>query len=152
MEMSRDSEPTTSPQEEHSGRDAFSLLTGNQKRWIALLVAFAGMFSPMSSFIYYPAIDSLAAGLHVSVEMVNITVTSYLVVSGIAPSLLGNAADMLGRRPIYVLAFMLYFGANLGLALQNSFPGLLSLRMLQEHRKFRYVYCCQKVDHLKILI
>ena len=61
------------------------------------------MFSPMSSFIYYPAIDSLAAGLRVSVEMVNITVTSYLVVSGIAPSLLGNAADMLGRRPIYVL-------------------------------------------------
>ena len=101
------------------------------KRWIVLIVAFAGMFSPLSSFIYYPAINSLASGLQTSVEAINLSITSYMIVSGILPSILGNAADQVGRKPVYIFAFIVYFIANLGLALQNSFPALLVLRMIQ---------------------
>lgn len=54
-----------------------------------------------------------------------------MIVSGIIPSLIGNAADTLGRRPIYILALAIYLAANIGLALQRSFPALLVLRMLQ---------------------
>ena len=101
------------------------------KRWIVLIVAFAGMFSPLSSFIYYPAINALASGLQTSVESINLSITSYMIVSGILPSILGNAADQIGRRPVYVVAFVVYFIANVGLAIQNSFPALLVLRMIQ---------------------
>lgn len=109
----------------------FTVFTTPQRRWIVFLAAFAGMFSPMSSFIFYPAITSIANGLNVTVELVNLAVTTYMVVSGIVPALLGTAADKYGRRPVYILALSIYLVSNIGLALQNSFPALLVLRMLQ---------------------
>ncbi|KAI1487335.1 major facilitator superfamily transporter [Biscogniauxia mediterranea] len=109
----------------------YSAFSPWQKRWILFLSALSGMFSPMSSFIFYPAITALASGIGVTVGLVNLAITTYMVVSGITPALLGNAADELGRRPIYILAFSIYFAANVGLALQNSYPALLVLRMVQ---------------------
>jgi MFS family permease len=40
-------------------------------------------------------------------------------------------ADMVGRRPVYLLVLTVYFGANLGLSLQRTYAGLLVLRMIQ---------------------
>ncbi|RYP81118.1 hypothetical protein DL769_002127 [Monosporascus sp. CRB-8-3] len=109
----------------------YSVFTEKQKRWIVFLAALAGMFSPMSSFIFYPAITSLATSLNVTVGLVNLAITTYMVVSGITPAILGNAADKIGRRPVYVLALTVYLLANIGLALQNDFAALLVLRMMQ---------------------
>ncbi|KAI4100261.1 MAG: hypothetical protein L6R37_005581 [Teloschistes peruensis] len=109
----------------------YSNFTKAQKRWIIGLVAFAGMFSPMSSFIYYPAIHTIALDLGVTITLVNLTITSYMVVSGITPAFVGGLADSLGRRPIYIATFLVYLAANIGLALQRSYPALLVLRMLQ---------------------
>lgn len=108
-----------------------STFSTNQKRWIIFVTALAGLFSPLSSFIFYPAINAMSQSLDVSVGMVNLAITTYMAVSGVAPALIGTAADNLGRRPIYVLALTIYFVANIGLALQNSFAALLVLRMLQ---------------------
>ena len=109
----------------------YSIFSKTQKRWIVLLIAFAGMFSPLSSFIYYPATHALATDLHTSIEAINLSITTYMIVSGITPSILGDAADQIGRRPVYIFAFVVYFAANIGLALQNSYPALLVLRMVQ---------------------
>ncbi|KAI9873713.1 MAG: hypothetical protein M1830_010695 [Pleopsidium flavum] len=116
---------------DQSSTSSYSIFTTVQKRWIVLLVAFAAMFSPLSSFIYYPALSSLATDLKVSLELMNLTITSYMIVSGITPAMIGNMADMVGRRPVYVLTFLVYFAANIGLALQRSYPALFVLRMLQ---------------------
>ena len=109
----------------------YSKFTKAQKRWIVLLVAFAGMFSPLSSFIYYPAIHTIALDLSVTITLVNLTVTSYMIVSGITPAIVADLADVVGRRPVYLTTFLVYFVANIGLALQRSYPVLLVLRMLQ---------------------
>lgn len=111
--------------------EQYSTFTTWEKRWIIFITAFAGMFSPLSSFIFYPAITSISEGLGVTIGLVNLAITTYMIVSGIAPTLIGNAADTLGRRPIYILALSIYFVANVGLALQNSLSALLVLRMLQ---------------------
>ncbi|KAI0539784.1 major facilitator superfamily transporter [Xylaria digitata] len=109
----------------------FSAFTPPQKRWILFLTGFAGSFSPLSSFIFYPAIVPIASSLGVTVRLVNLAITTYMVVSGIVPAILGSAADKVGRRPVYILALSIYFVANIGLALQNSYPALLVLRMVQ---------------------
>ncbi|KAF2969968.1 hypothetical protein GQX73_g3601 [Xylaria multiplex] len=109
----------------------FSAFTPCQKRWILFLTGFAGSFSPLSSFIFYPAIVPIASSLGVTVGLVNLAITTYMVVSGIVPAILGSAADKIGRRPIYILALSIYFVANIGLALQSSYPALLVLRMVQ---------------------
>ncbi|KAB5586218.1 major facilitator superfamily domain-containing protein [Coniochaeta sp. 2T2.1] len=91
----------------------------------------AGAFSTLCSYIYYPALVPIAAELGVPIILVNLTITSYLVVAAIAPAIMGSMADQSGRRPIYILMFALFIGANVGIALQTSFPALLVLRMLQ---------------------
>ena len=50
---------------------------------------------------------------------------------GIAPMIIATASDESGRRPAYIICFVLYTAANLGLALQDSFAALLGLRLLQ---------------------
>lgn len=66
-----------------------------------------------------------------SVELINLTLTSYLLVAGIAPSIVGDVADHSGRRPIYLVTFAIYFVANVGLAVQRKYTALLLLRMVQ---------------------
>jgi MFS family permease len=109
----------------------YSAFTTTQKRWIVAIVAFTGGFSSLTSFIYFPAIPFLAADLAVSTEQINLTVTAYLIMSGIFPSVVGNAADALGRRPVFIVTLAVYIVANIGLALQSSFGVLFFLRIVQ---------------------
>ncbi|OAP58193.1 hypothetical protein AYL99_07283 [Fonsecaea erecta] len=44
---------------------------------------------------------------------INLTITTYMAVATIAPTLVGSTADVLGRRPIYMVALTLYLGATL---------------------------------------
>ena len=89
------------------------------------------MFSGLSSFVYCPAIRTLTYTLKTLIGLINLTITSYLVVLGVAPSIIGDMADQTGRRPLYIVAFAIYTGANLGLALQSSCSAQLVLRMIQ---------------------
>ena len=109
----------------------YSSFTGSQKAYISYAVSFSAMFSGLSSFIYYPAITALSSSLNVSIEAINLTITSYQIVSGVAPSILGDMADQTGRRPVSLIALSLYLAANLGLATQDSYVALVLLRCLQ---------------------
>ena len=124
------SEPTTTaPMDEDT--EPYSVFSPWQQNTIIGLAALGGWFSSISSFIYFPAIPFIASDLHVSVQQVNLTVTAYLIMSGIFPSVMGDAADRFGRRPVFLAALAIYFGANIGLALQSHFIILFVLRMLQ---------------------
>jgi len=118
-------------QEQSPDTPLYSIFTRAEKRWIVFLVAYAGLFSPLSSFIYYPALFNLAQDLNITLTMANLSITTYMLVSGIAPSILGDMADTLGRRPLFLFAILTYTIANVGLAIQRSYPALLVLRMLQ---------------------
>lgn len=111
--------------------EAYSSFSKSSKAWITLLVAMSGFFSPLSANIYFPAITYISQDLHVSLELVNLTITAYLICQCITPSITGDLADMIGRRPVYLLVLTVYFGANLGLSLQRTYAGLLVLRMIQ---------------------
>jgi len=54
-----------------------------------------------------------------------------MIFQGLAPTIFGDLADMAGRRPTYLICFLLYIGANVGIALQDSYGALLVLRCLQ---------------------
>ncbi|KAH6636428.1 major facilitator superfamily domain-containing protein [Chaetomium tenue] len=110
---------------------AYSAFSKNQIILILCLASFAASFSPLSSFIFFPAIDDLAQALDVSVGKVNLTITSYMIVAGLAPAILGDLADNIGRRMIYLFMMIVYCIANTGLALQTNWTALFLLRMLQ---------------------
>ncbi|KIX07002.1 uncharacterized protein Z518_04978 [Rhinocladiella mackenziei CBS 650.93] len=109
----------------------YSVFTTKEKRLIIAAGSLAGFFSPLSSSIYLPALNSIADALHVSGSQINLTVTTYLILQGIAPMMIAGFSDSMGRRPAYILCFSIYLVANLGLGLQNSYAALLVLRCIQ---------------------
>lgn len=66
-----------------------------------------------------------------SVELVNLTVTSYLILQGIAPSIWGPLSDVKGRRVAYFFTFLVFLGACVGLAETKNYATLVVLRSLQ---------------------
>ncbi|RWA04492.1 hypothetical protein EKO27_g10612 [Xylaria grammica] len=90
----------------------YTVFTKWEKRSINLQSSFAAMFSTLSSYIYFPALVPMAKDLHVSVALINLTVTSYLIIAAVAPAFMGDLADQGGRRPVYILMFFLMLGAN----------------------------------------
>lgn len=91
-------------------------------------------FIPVSGFasnIYFPALPTIADDLKVSLELVNLTVTSYLIFQGIAPSFWGPLSDVRGRRIAYTCTFVVFIGACIGLAETKNYATLIVLRCLQ---------------------
>ncbi|KAK4644097.1 hypothetical protein QC761_301760 [Podospora bellae-mahoneyi] len=110
---------------------AYSVFSKSTKRWIVTMIAFSSFVSPMTANIYFPALVPVARDLDVSVSMINLTLTTYMIFQAIAPTLVGDLADAAGRRPAFLICFVIYIFANLGLALQKNFAALLVLRMVQ---------------------
>ncbi|KAG8531162.1 uncharacterized protein KY384_004520 [Bacidia gigantensis] len=109
----------------------YSVFTGGQKRLTVFVVSFVAMISPLSGTIYFPALEILAKHFHVSSSVIQLTITTYQIFQGIAPSFIGNYSDSYGRRPAYAICIVVYVAANIGLALQNSYAALITLRCLQ---------------------
>lgn len=112
-------------------KEDYSVFTVGQKRAIIFAGSFAAWFSPMTGSIYFPALDVIANDLNVSDSNMSVTVTTYLIIQGLAPMMIAGFSDTAGRRPAYILCFVIYMIANLALGLQNNYVALLILRMLQ---------------------
>jgi len=123
--------PQSTVQSGDADEPPFSIFTHREKKWISYVAAFGAMYSVLSSYIYFPALVPMAADLGVSVSLINLTVTSYMIMAGVAPAFMGGLADEGGRRPAYILMFVLVVASNIGLALQHSYAALFVLRMVQ---------------------
>ncbi|KAK6517180.1 hypothetical protein TWF506_007055 [Arthrobotrys conoides] len=110
---------------------AYSVFTLAQKKWIVILLTLSAFFSPFSSTVYLPALLPVQQELGITTTQVNLSLTTYLIFQAIAPTISGELSDTLGRRPVYLITFVVYVAACAGLAVQNSLPALLILRMLQ---------------------
>ncbi|KAH9988769.1 major facilitator superfamily domain-containing protein [Xylariaceae sp. FL0662B] len=116
---------------ENDNDAAHTIFNPWEKRFIVFMASLAGFFSPISANIYFPALNSLTEEYRVSSTLINLTVTLYMIFQGLAPSFTGSLSETVGRRPVYALCFIIYLGANVGLALQHNFAALLVLRAVQ---------------------
>ncbi|EEA20324.1 hypothetical protein TMatcc_000310 [Talaromyces marneffei ATCC 18224] len=109
----------------------YHILSKRQKWNLVIFVSLAGAFSPLSSNIYFPSIATISDDLGVDASLVALTITVYMVVQGIAPSLFGTFSDTCGRRLTFVISLTIYTAANLALAFTSSYPMLMVLRGVQ---------------------
>ncbi|KAI0432792.1 chloramphenicol resistance protein [Xylaria sp. FL1042] len=116
---------------DRSQQECYSIFSSREKKLITAIIGLSMVFSPLTANIYFPGLVQIQKDLHVTSELVDLTITSYLIVQGISPVLFGDAADLFGRRPVFMVMFSVYVVANIALALQDSFVALLILRMLQ---------------------
>ncbi|KAI0653268.1 MFS general substrate transporter [Cubamyces menziesii] len=111
----------------------YSVFTRSEKWFIVAVTGFAAMFSPLTTNIYFPAIPTIAAAFHKSVELINLTVTVYMVLQGISPMFWGTLSDRWGRRPMFIGCMVVLTLSCVGLALvpTNAYWLLMLLRCLQ---------------------
>ncbi|KAI0809823.1 MFS general substrate transporter [Xylaria sp. FL0064] len=100
-------EPPKSPYSE----ECYHIFTPRQKWNLVVVVGVAGLFSGLSSNIYFPAEKQ--------------------IVNGISPVFWGALADVIGRRPIYIASFTVYIASNIVLSFSPNFAVLLFFRGLQ---------------------
>ncbi|KIV99862.1 uncharacterized protein PV09_08530 [Verruconis gallopava] len=103
----------------------------SKKKRFVYLVSLAAMFSPLSSNIYFPALNAISAALNTSIGLISLSITVYMLVQGIAPSFWGPLADSYGRRPIFLATLMVYVIANAVLSLPGGYAVLMFFRGLQ---------------------
>ncbi|KAF7541657.1 hypothetical protein G7054_g383 [Neopestalotiopsis clavispora] len=72
--------------------EPYSIYTRKQKWFIVGIVAVAGFHSPLPANIYFPAIPMMAEAFGTSEEVINQTVTAYLVMQGICAGVTGDIA------------------------------------------------------------
>ncbi|EPQ60395.1 MFS general substrate transporter [Gloeophyllum trabeum ATCC 11539] len=141
-----DSRPQDTQRLEGDGKDAqvkkgdidkvekpFSIYTSGEKWLIVSLAAFGGLFSPLTANIYFPAIPTIATAFHKSIELINVTVTVYMIMQGLSPMVWGTMADKIGRRPIFVACLLILSLSCVGLALvpTDAYWLLVLLRGIQ---------------------
>ncbi|KAJ1653274.1 hypothetical protein IWQ61_006572 [Dispira simplex] len=99
--------------------------------FIVFIVALAGLVAPLSSTMYLPALNTIQEEMNTTSVMMKLTVSLYLVGMAIAPMIWGTVSDTLGRRPVYIVSFIIFIGACIGNALANSIGLLLAMRLIQ---------------------
>ncbi|KAF8585839.1 MFS general substrate transporter [Ramaria rubella] len=111
----------------------YSVWNTRQKWFLIALAALAGLFSPLTANSYFPAIQTIADAFHTSVELINVTVTVYMVFQGISPMFWGTLSDRLGRRPLFLTCLALLAVSCMGVALvpTDAYWLLLVLRCFQ---------------------
>ncbi|KAF5672667.1 multidrug transporter [Fusarium circinatum] len=109
----------------------YSIFDKRQTALIVTIVSIAATFSGFASHIYFPALPTIAHDLDVSIEIIILTVTSYLIFQGLAPSLWGPISDVKGLRVAYSLTFIVFLGACIGLAEARNYVTMVVLRCVQ---------------------
>ena len=57
----------------------YSIFSVAEKRFMVLIASLTTLFPPLTSSMYYPVITLLATDLDVSINSINLTITTYLV-------------------------------------------------------------------------
>ncbi|KAL4891451.1 major facilitator superfamily domain-containing protein [Aspergillus ambiguus] len=116
-------EPKTKPTAFSKGEEPpYHILSKKQKWNLVILVSLAGSFSPFSSNIYFPAIETITSDIGVDATLVALTITVYMVVQGIAPSLFAAISDAYGRRLTFAISLSIYTAGNPALAFISNYP------------------------------
>ncbi|KAK3355729.1 major facilitator superfamily domain-containing protein [Neurospora tetraspora] len=109
----------------------YHVFTKKEKWLVTVIIAVAGLFSPLSSNIYFPALGAIANAVHIDIALVSLTVTIYMAVQAFAPSFWGPLSDTCGRRVTFIGTFVVFLIANIGLAFSKNFAMLMVFRAIQ---------------------
>jgi DHA1 family bicyclomycin/chloramphenicol resistance-like MFS transporter len=101
-------------------------------RWsFAAMLAGFSTLGPFSIDAYLPAFAGIQASLDASPVQIQQTLSAYLFAFGLMFLFHGALSDSFGRRPVIIVALVVYAAASVGAALAESANALIGWRVLQ---------------------
>ena len=97
---------------------------------IITLVSLAGM-SALSMNIFLPSLPGMTAYFDTSYAIMNLSISMYLAVTAVLQLFIGPISDRVGRRPVVLISFSIFFIATIGCLVSTSIEIFLFFRMLQ---------------------
>lgn len=94
-------------------------------------LAYIGMFIPLSTDLYLPALPEMGNYFSTSEFLVGLTLTIFFLVFAVSMILFGPLSDKYGRRPILIFGAALYTAASFACAVAPSIYLLLAGRFFQ---------------------
>lgn len=95
--------------------------------FLALLSA----LTPLAVDMYLPAMPSIASDFNVSIEIIQTTLSTYLLGFAIGQLFYGPLADSYGRKPVLICGLITYLIASIGIVYGDSIEQFKWLRLLQ---------------------
>ncbi|KAK8133350.1 NACHT and WD domain-containingprotein [Apiospora sp. TS-2023a] len=115
--------------------EPYSILTPRHRKVLTVLLGLASVTSPLTANIYLPLLPLLQDQYHSSAQVINLTITLYVVVAAVMPIFFAPTADQYGRRLVSIANLLVYTAGSIGLAVNDvagrSYAALLLLRALQ---------------------
>ncbi|KZS95891.1 MFS general substrate transporter, partial [Sistotremastrum niveocremeum HHB9708] len=112
---------------------SYSIFSRREKWFLVFLGSLSALLSPLTANIYLPALPIISQEFNKSLELINLTVTTYMIFQGISPVFWAPFGDRYGRRIVFILCMALLCLSCVGLALvpTNAYWLLLLLRCFQ---------------------
>ena len=97
---------------------------------ILTLVLLAGM-AALSMNIFLPSLPGMTAYFDTTYAIMNLSISMYLAFTALLQLFIGPISDRVGRRPVVLISFAIFFIATIGCLLSTSIEVFLFFRMLQ---------------------
>ena len=98
---------------------------------LIIILACLSMLGAFSTDTYLPSFPSIAAEFQIGLDVVQQTLTVYLLAMAVMTLFHGTLSDAVGRRPVILAGLAVFFLASIGAFLARSFPFLLFCRLVQ---------------------
>ena len=102
-----------------------------KKRLLIIILACLSMLGPFSIDTYLPSFPSIAAEFEIDLDIVQQTLTVYLLAMAVITPFHGTLSDAVGRRPVILWGLAVYLAASIGAFFAGSFSFLLLCRLVQ---------------------
>jgi DHA1 family bicyclomycin/chloramphenicol resistance-like MFS transporter len=101
------------------------------QRLLTVILACLGMVGALAIDTYLPSIPAIGRAFDVGPVAVQQTLSVFLFMFAFMMLFYGTLSDSFGRRPVILVALLVYTLASIGAALASSFGALLLFRALQ---------------------
>ena len=103
-----------------------------QRGWgFMVLVVFLGLLGQFATELYLPSMPAMAQSLHVPINMIQLTITIYVLGFSFGSLLYGTLSDKFGRKPIIFICLLIGLAGSLVCCLRFNVNWLFAGRFIQ---------------------
>lgn len=102
-----------------------------QQFLLFMIMLLVNVLGPLSTEAQVPALQDIAKDLNASSQLVQLTITLYMIFFGASQLVFGTLSDMYGRRRVLIIGLVIYVAMNVGCALSPNIIALNIFRCVQ---------------------